>query len=949
MKYRFFCLLFAVALMMQSISLQAQISHLVTHYSRKDYNAGNQNWSIDIDKQGFVYAGNNNGLLVFDGVRWRLYQVPGQLTVRSVYIAPDGRIYTGSFEEFGFWEKTGTHDLAYHSLKPLLKDYRFHNEEIWKIVESNGEVYFQSFSSLFVYNHKTVKPVPLQGNVVFLLKAGAKLFLQNVNGRLYEIVNDHLQIIPEGEKMAGCEVKTILPFTNSTFLIGTTSSGVFLFDGKSITPWRTPANELLKQYQINNGLISGSNIIFGTIVKGVIILDLLGNLVDNLDSEKILQDNTVLALCNDKQGNLWIGLDRGIDFVAFDQPIDFYLKEEIPSGAVYTAAVSGQNLYIGTNRGISLYKKWGERYIYSGFLAQSQGQVWELKSIDGQLFCGHTNGTYLVDNERLNKVSGISGGYSLQKFAYQGTEYLIQSTYTSLVIFKKEGNTWKYSHEVYGFIEPSSSLEADHLGNLWIGHSVKGLYRLRLTPSADSVAELQSFSIKDGLPAENKIGVYKLDSRVVFTTGNSLYTWDDLQSKIIPFTTINDQLKEYAQARRIVPLSNNRYWFIRKDDIALFEIKAGRVKMLYRLLLDEYQVKMVENSENIIPLNESDNLLCLDNGFAILHTDKVPSRVNEDLNPVFREITVWSTSGKSLELNTSDKAFKVQHSYNNISFSFTPAGRPCMRRLYQYKLENLDTAWSVWATTNEVRYTRLPKGDYKFRVKTLLPSGTVSEPVSYHFTVKPYWYASIPAFILYCLAFIAIIILSQYFNRRRINRHHERLRLESQAKSLLEKQMTEQEIITLQNENLETQISHKNIQLADATASILKKNELLIEIKNELEKQKEALGNRYPLRYFDRINTLINRNISSDNDWQTFEALFDQAHQNFFKRLKTSYPELTPSDLKLCAYLRLNLSSKEIAPLLNISTRGIEIRRYRLRKRLSLSSDENLVEFIMQF
>ncbi|MCX6265797.1 MAG: hypothetical protein NTW16_00355, partial [Bacteroidetes bacterium] len=82
---------------------------------------------------------------------------------------------------------------------------------------------------------------------------------------------------------------------------------------------------------------------------------------------------------------------------------------------------------------------------------------------------------------------------------------------------------------------------------------------------------------------------------------------------------------------------------------------------------------------------------------------------------------------------------------------------------------------------------------------------------------------------------------------------------------------------------------------------------------------------------------------------QVFEELFDQAHENFFRRLKTAFPELTQSDLKLCAYLKLNLSSKEIAPLLNISYRGVETRRFRLRRRLSLDSDNNLVEFVLQF
>jgi DNA-binding CsgD family transcriptional regulator len=80
-----------------------------------------------------------------------------------------------------------------------------------------------------------------------------------------------------------------------------------------------------------------------------------------------------------------------------------------------------------------------------------------------------------------------------------------------------------------------------------------------------------------------------------------------------------------------------------------------------------------------------------------------------------------------------------------------------------------------------------------------------------------------------------------------------------------------------------------------------------------------------------------------------FENLFDQAHENFFRRLKLAYPDLTPSDFRLCAYLRMNLSSKEIAPLLNISIRGVEEKRYRLRKKLNLTADQNLTDFIIGF
>lgn len=93
----------------------------------------------------------------------------------------------------------------------------------------------------------------------------------------------------------------------------------------------------------------------------------------------------------------------------------------------------------------------------------------------------------------------------------------------------------------------------------------------------------------------------------------------------------------------------------------------------------------------------------------------------------------------------------------------------------------------------------------------------------------------------------------------------------------------------------------------------------------------------------------IDGHLSSEEDWDVFKANFNQLHDQFFKRLKEEYPELTPGDLRLAAYLKMNLSSKEVAPLLNISLRGVENKRYRLRRKLQLEPEANLAEFLMQY
>jgi len=929
----------------------SQTSLLVTHFNKQDYNAGNQNWSIDSDSEGFIYAANNDGLLIFDGTDWSLFRNPDQTVVRSVYASSDGRIYTGSYEECGYWEKDESRELRYHSLKPLMKHLNLHNDEIWKIISFKGKIYFQSFTSLFVYDLKSIHSIPVPGTIIFLLKAHNRLFVQSVRGVLYEVIDETLNPIDPSKMLGKTEVKTILPMPDGTFLIGTTAHGFYRFDGKSIRHWNVAANNLLKEFQINNAIITGSHLIIGTIVRGIFILDFNGNIISHLNTENYLQNNTVLSLCADVNGNIWAGLDKGIDRISIDPGIGIYQEKLEQLGAVYTAALIGNTLYVGTNRGIFTYSfdPAMSDFRFTGFVNNSQGQVWELKVVDGNLLCGHTAGTFLVKGNTLKQISGISGGYTLQKFSNKDGEHLIQSTYSPLVIYQKRGNEWAYQLQVRGYQEPSRFLETDHLGNIWIGQSVKGLYKVRLSEKLDSVTDLHLFGKANGLPSDFNIHVFKIENRVVFTSGKLLYTWDDLNNKIMPYAELNDQLSGFEASARIVDIEDNRYWFIKKDDIALFHIRDGKARMLVHVYLPCYGIRMMEEYENIIRIDEHRSLVCLDNGFAIFNLDRLLSAESGRAKLIFRDIFCLDSKGETKRLFPENSPFLIPHTWNSVSFHYTYISSNNIRNLYQCRLANIESDWSPLTPNAVAAYTRLPKGEYSFMVRTLNERGMFTKPIILHFKIFPAWYESTLAYVLYVLLIIFAFIMSTYLFRRRFIRHQERNRSQAEVRAIDEKQKSEQEIIKLQNEKLQVEIQHKTMQLADSTMSIIKKNELLIEIRKELDQQRKILGNQYPSYFFERIHSLISKNMTTNQDWKIFEELFDQAHEDFFKRLKSSYPGLTQSDLKLCAFLKLNLSSKEVAPLLNISFRGVETRRYRLRKRLGLKLDSNLVEFIMQF
>ena len=169
----------------------------------------------------------------------------------------------------------------------------------------------------------------------------------------------------------------------------------------------------------------------------------------------------------------------------------------------------------------------------------------------------------------------------------------------------------------------------------------------------------------------------------------------------------------------------------------------------------------------------------------------------------------------------------------------------------------------------------------------------------------------------------------------------------------LERLEMDNRIIKLKNEKLQSdinseraQVELKNKELASQAVNINRKNEILNYIKNELEKVNKKVN---PDAQFQikLLNKKIQEDVNLEEDWKHFKQYFDEVQGDFIKRIKEQYPELTPNDLKLCAYLRMNLSTKEIAPFLGITPRGVEIHRYRLRKKLGLSRDVSLVEFLL--
>ena len=297
-------------------------------------------------------------------------------------------------------------------------------------------------------------------------------------------------------------------------------------------------------------------------------------------------------------------------------------------------------------------------------------------------------------------------------------------------------------------------------------------------------------------------------------------------------------------------------------------------------------------------------------------------------------------------LRIADKNI-IDYKNNNIVFNYQFPDFSHKEYRIKCLLEKYDDQWRTTNPNRSITYYNLPAGNYQLKAKVV---NNLGETIAFHttaFQVKKPWYQTIWAYIFYGVFLLSVIgLLLIIYIRIILNRRNKSF--EKQEKERLIQLEKQEKLITkLKNEKLEADLVYKGKELAIVSMLVINHEKLLKQLK--LEIQQHILSGKLPHKQGNQLLNTINQNLSDDDAWSLFEENFDLIHENFFRKLQETYPSLTPTDLKLCALLRLNYSSKEIAHMLNLTPRGVEAGRYRLRKKLNLTEDINLVSFMINF
>jgi len=930
-----------------------EFTPVVSQFTKKDYNASNQNWSVGQGKDGIMYFGNNQGLLEYDGSLWQTHHIAGNKIVRSLLVSKGNRIYTGSFEEFGYFDKNAAGQLIYHSLSAKLKKYTMQNDEIWNILDFNGTIIFQSFTSYFTFKNGIVTGIRCPFTFLFFNIYKQKIYTHTEQYGFSALNSGTNSFVPVPNNLLKSPVISVLTYDPTRALLVTRSDGLFLYDGSTVSRFVTGADEELKRADINRAVISpDGTIVLGTILNGITAINRQGVKLWTLNTSNVLQNNTVLGMYCDRDNNLWLALDKGISLIQLNSSIR-YIHSFSPSvGSIYSLSYKEPNLYIGTNQGLYTAELSTDRKSISNLRLEPniKGQVWSVNPFDNQQLCGNNEATYDISGRGTSILSSVKGGICIKQGIIRGREVLVQGTYTQLCIYEKVNGAWKFRNTVDNFVNPIRYLEIDYTGTIWASHLHQGLYAIQLTPDLRRIEHITTFNTLDR-KHRYPINVFSINNRVVFTDDNSFYTYDDIQKKIIPYNELNKSLGYFARAYRVCHFKSDLYWFILDGEAALVQVKPGAIKVLDVVQYAWFLNQTVDEYQNIIPISDTECIFTLENGLALYHTDHLQAKPT----PATLQIrSIRSSDAESREIvflplsSESDPATPFKR--NNLVFSvFYPQYNGLNNISFRYKLEGLDKVWSEPSASSQKVYNYLPHGEYTLLVEVSTKSGKRLSAVSYTFEVNPPFYLSIPAKILYVLLILLLCVGIFQYIKRLIQLKKEKVVSEQKEIRRKEIEKREQQIIALENEKLESELTVKSKELAVSTMTIIKKNEILATIKEEVILQKDALGSQYPNKYYDKLIRLLDENLSSEDDWAIFQTNFDRIHENFFRNLHTRFPDLTSNDLRFCAYLRLNLSSKDIAHLMNITLKGVEVGRYRVRKKIGIPSTKSLTEYMIEF
>ena len=895
--------------------IQAQeLLPFVENYNKSDYQGDNQIWNVVQGKDDAMYFANNHYLLRYDGVMWEKYALPNKTIIRSIMIEGD-KIYSGSYKEFGYWyRKEGK--MHYVSITKNLRLFdEKDNEEIWKIFRYNGSIYFQSFNDVFIYDGKHIQKIKFPFLISYCFVVDNSVYVASVEKGLFKMSGSRIANPKGWNVLKKTVVHAIEKYEGKNYIFSQ-KRGIFIIEKEGLRPWNNPLNEILKAATINVAKFTKDHkLVIGTGNKGVFIYDFTTDTFKNIDRNNVLMNNSVLSIGFDKENDLWLGLDNGITHVEINSPISFFYDNSGILGSVYSVAAIDKGYLIASNHGIF-------EFVSGKFnmLPNTQGQAWNISKIGTKYIIGHNDGTFCYENGALTKINNISGGWNLSKSIINNTYF--QSTYSGVLVY--DDITKLTQNKIIGDLsKPIKYVAQNKKNEIWAADNYRGLYRVVYDDNYKT-KKVENITQQSKIKNDFGVKIFEFRNEILFLINNLWYTYNSITNTLVENELFNSNFKNITD---VVSIDEDH--FVVLQDGILYHIYAKGNKFIWNIIQEKYYKGTLINDNLRIFKTDNHYLLNLDDGFISLQR-KYENKQNSNAR-------IEAFNEGNLVLNDTKIKYNTELKINVISGIYG-ASKP---NLF-YKLDKSKEYAQI--SNGLIVLNNLSSGYHSIIVYK--HDGASYEKVSdFDFKVAEPWYFSFWMILLYLLVVGAVLFFYYKWNKFR---YTQKLKLQAEElkhqREILEMELKAENELNLQEYEkhiLELELQTKSSEVAGKSLSIAKQSEMIENIQSILDSEKDFNKLKSEIKKAIKINEV------NKHEWEIFETNLNQIHNEFIINLSKKFPHLTPKDVKLCVYLKMNLSSKEIAPMMNISFRGVELHRYRLRKKLSLSQDENLSKFLL--
>ncbi|TDQ06998.1 triple tyrosine motif-containing protein [Pedobacter metabolipauper] len=948
-----------------SRSLSQIATPQILNYTNDNYKAGIQNWDLAQDRNGILYFANNEGLLTFNGRFWNLIRLPNLTCVRSVEIDHKNRIFVGGQDEAGYYFPEENGILKYHSIIPLVPEKYRKFADVWNVSILEDAVVFRTTNVILYYKDGVVKAYPPDVSWEFAGKGNNKLFAHS-KGK-------GLMIFDDGAWMPYCNdpvlnrsaVTSMMEYNKDTLLVSTLKNGLFLMVNGQLIPKKTSFDQTF----YNDRIYAASKIdtdkyVIGTTSGGIMVINKNGRLIQKYTYKDGLQNNNVRGIITDKNKNLWLALDDGIDYIAINSAVKNIFPDKNKQVTSYAIRSFNQTLYIGTSNG--LYATPIEPGIKDLSLSKgsfsevpnSKGQVWNLDEINNKLLMAHEDGFFIVENNKAKQIYAVPGTWLFEPVSdVFPSNHIIAGTYLGLQKISYANGNFTNGGKIEGRREESLRFIAfDSSNHIWASHPYHGVYKMELSADYRKIKKYTLFTDREGLPSHLYNYVFKIKNRVVVATEDGVYEYDEAKRRFKPFQLLYSALKGLSlQYLKEDNLGN--VWFVSDKKVGILDFSQPSKKQPFSVhYFPQLDGKVVGGFESVYFLNPENIFIGANKGAYHVNYSKYLQNISKptiligSVKLFGKKDSVifggYFMKGDGLtEAQDLSKIMKLSNGYSSLHFEYSSTLFEHQTNIeFSYQLIGFDKSWSPWNQKSEKDYTNLPAGKYTFNVKARNSFSNESEITSYTFEILPAWYQTIWMYLLYIIILAIIIHVSFKWQKEKHTIAQARLSYLHQ----LELDRSEKEIVRLEYEKLEADVNYKNRELSNMTMHLVQRGKVLARIKEVISTiiKNHDINDSSPS--FRHLIRLIRDVEKSDQDWDNFSMHFNTVNTDFFNTLKDQFPDLTPNELKLSAYLKMNLSTKEIAQLMNITIKAVEIGRYRLRKKLHLSPETNLYDFLIK-